>query len=126
MKTITKFCKQNRRNLTPAERALRSWLLKIKPGTPFRTQRPFDFYIVDFLFPLKRIAVEVDGEYHNSNSQKLKDEKRTRYLESKGLTIIRITNEQVFSSNLSWLKERIESAPDHDLDWKQLYGQSAY
>ncbi len=126
MKTITKYCRENRNKLTPAEKALKSWFLR-QHISRFRTQRPFDFYIVDFLFPFKRIAVEVDGGYHGSTAQKAKDTKRTKYLEAKGLKVIRVSNEDVLTGNLYWLGELIRNTPDHrDVPWQKAYGMAAY
>jgi leucyl-tRNA synthetase len=123
VKTITKYSKENRRKKTLAEkrmfRLLRWW------GIRFRSQRPFDFYIVDYLIPDRRLVVEVDGMYHES--RKGYDQRRDAYLVSKGLTILRITNEEVLNTDCERLKQEILSYPVVPIDnWREVYGQAKY
>ena len=56
-----------------------------------------NFYIADFCIPLKKIILEVDGEYHNDYKQKIKDKERTIALNKLGYKIIRVSNEEVLS-----------------------------
>ena len=41
------------------------------------------------------LAIEVDGSIHESEDQKIYDEQRTEYLNSKNIQVLRFTNEQV-------------------------------
>lgn len=52
------------------------------------------FYIADFVFPLKKIVLELDGGYHTDPVQKVKDKLRTKELNSLGYKVIRLTNEK--------------------------------
>ena len=127
MKKITSFAKENRKNPTPAEKKLKNLLLKWR--IKFRTQRMYDFYIVDFLIPDRWLIIEIDGGYHAIIKQKTYDERRTIYLEKKGFTVIRFLNDDVFLS-----PEKIKIAiylhplkpPPSPKNWRDLYGKSMY
>jgi very-short-patch-repair endonuclease len=54
------------------------------------------FYIVDFCDTVNKIIFEVDGGYHNTKEQRIKDYYRTKDLESLGYKVYRITNEEVY------------------------------
>lgn len=105
MKIITKYAKENRRNLTPSESRLKKLLSRW--GIRYRSQRQFDFYIVDFLLPDRRLVIEVDGDYHNNTVTY--DTKRQRYLENLGLSFIRVSNNYILSSDCEELKSQILS-----------------
>ena len=46
-------------------------------------------------FVKERLIIELDGDYHNQEEQKQKDEVRTEVLRLNGLKIIRFKNEEV-------------------------------
>ena len=57
-------------------------------------------YIADFVCLEKKIIIEIDGGYHFTDNQIVKDEDRTDILESFGFKVIRFTNEEVlFNTN---------------------------
>lgn len=88
-----------RNNLTPAEAAL--WtMLKGKQfeGRKFRRQHSVGYYILDFYCPAEKLAIELDGEPHFQEKQMKYDEKRTKYLNSVGITVVRFENKEVFQS----------------------------
>jgi very-short-patch-repair endonuclease len=87
-----------RKNLTPAEARLWLHLKNSQQGQKFRRQHSFDYYILDFYCPAKKLAVELDGSPHDTNEGYAKDKARTDYLESKGLKIIRFENKDVISN----------------------------
>lgn len=62
-------------------------------GLKFRRQVPFGSYIVDFYCAEKKLVVEVDGGVHDD--QVSYDAERTAWLESIGLKVIRVRNEDV-------------------------------
>jgi len=123
MKNITKYAKENRLKKTLAEKRL--FVLLRQQKIKFRTQRMFDFYIVDFLIPNKWLIVEMDGKYHNN--QKEYDNKRDDYLKNKGFNILRFKNEDVFTNPLfiinSILNIKDKPAPKN---YQDLYGTSKY
>lgn len=59
------------------------------------------FYFADFCDTKYKIVFEVDGSYHNTREQKLKDALRTRDLIKAGYAVFRITNEEVFNGKTS-------------------------
>ena len=86
-----------RENMTAAEKLL--WYeLQIPPFKKyrFRRQHPVQQFIVDFYSHRLRLAIEVDGKYHDSLEQKKLDLERTEVLEFNGLQIVRFNNEEVF------------------------------
>lgn len=91
--------KSLRNNCTAAEAAL--WqLLKQRQlqGRKFRRQHSAGPFILDFYCPAERLAVEVDGPYHNSPEQAEYDARRTAYLLDAGIRVIRVRNVQVFDA----------------------------
>ncbi len=64
-------------------------------GFRFKAQHPIKNYIVDFYCHKAKLVVEVDGDIHNIESIKERDEGRSYVLKQLGLTVIRFTNEQV-------------------------------
>lgn len=124
MKKITGYAREHRKNPTPAEKKLKELLLKWKIS--FRSQRQFDYFIVDFLFPKKRLVVELDGSSHNN--KEIYDNRRTYYLEKLGLAILRFENSIVFN-NPQVIREEIIRHPDIDLtelSIRDIYGKSKY
>jgi 5-methyltetrahydrofolate--homocysteine methyltransferase len=90
------FAKQNRHNPTEAEAIL--WdAIKGKQlgGHKFRRQHPMGMYILDFYCPAKKLAIELDGGYHDDPNQKLADENRTSELNRVGVREIRFKNEDL-------------------------------
>lgn len=72
----------------------------------FYRQRPLGEYIVDFYAPSVNLVVEVDGSQHLEEAAEARDSERTAYLQSVGLEVIRVGNEDVVE-NLDGVIERI-------------------
>ena len=88
-----------RSHLTPAEATL--WrLLKGDRLAGLRWRRQFgvDAYILDFYCPALRLAIELDGEVHNTPEACEYDERRTRHLEKLGIRVLRFENRTVFEN----------------------------
>ena len=83
-----------RKNMTKEERHLWYDFLKGLPVTVNR-QKPIGPYIVDFYIASSEIIIELDGSQHYEESGLKKDAERTRFLESKGLSVIRLTNNEI-------------------------------
>ena len=64
-------------------------------GFKFRRQHPFGPYILDFYCAAARLAVEVDGRVHDYPDRIAHDQKRTRWLASQGIRVVRIAAEDV-------------------------------
>lgn len=86
--------KEMRKNPTTAERKLWEQFLRQFPHRVLR-QRPIDHFIVDFYCAALRLVIEVDGEVHDSEQSKARDEVRSKILHSYGLHILRVTNGEV-------------------------------
>jgi RNA methyltransferase, TrmH family len=116
-----KDLKQNRRDLrsnaTAAEAALWNFLKGSQLGKKFRRQHSIGNYIVDFYCPSERLVIELDGDGHFSTAGYLNDEKRTNYLNSLGIRVVRFQNDEVFKATEAIL-EKIKSSittPDTSL-----------
>ena len=84
-----------RQNSTDAERRLWNFLrAKRLKGYKFRRQHLIHPFIVDFICLEKRVIIELDGGQHAEKSPY--DEKRALFLESKGYTVLRFWNNEVF------------------------------
>ena len=62
-------------------------------GLKFRRQHPLGPYVLDFYCAEAHLAVEVDGYSHFGRIKE--DARRTRYLESCGLKVVRFGNDDV-------------------------------
>lgn len=108
-KTIA-FAKQNRKEGTVEEDIIWQEIRNRNiGGFKFRRQHPVAGYIPDFVCLEKRLIVEIDGEYHNNEEQKIFDKGREDWLKEQGFTMIRFTNDQV-NNNLKTVLKDIEQA----------------
>ncbi len=90
----TELARNLRKKATPAERKLWAVLRNRQlGGFKFYRQFPIEPYIVDFCCRSKRLIIEIDGGVHVGREND--DQKRARYLEEKGYTIIRFNNNHV-------------------------------
>jgi very-short-patch-repair endonuclease len=100
--------KQLRAEMTPAEAVLwerlRAGRLEVRR---IRRQHPIGRYIADFCCPASKLIVEVDGPIHQG--REAEDAARQAYLEQRGYTVLRVTNEDVFE-RLDLVLERIRDA----------------
>jgi very-short-patch-repair endonuclease len=94
---LFRFAEKLRANMTEAE--INLWgFLRLKPeGFKFRRQHPFGRYILDFYCHKVKLAIEIDGKYHDIPVQKELDEIRTIEIENLGVKEIRFTNEEVIN-----------------------------
>ncbi|HET9746193.1 MAG TPA: DUF559 domain-containing protein [Chitinophagaceae bacterium] len=106
--TLKNYSRENRKNKTEAEDVLWQRIRNNQLGVKVRRQHAIEGYIVDFaLLPVK-LVIEIDGEYHNAEEQKLYDEIRTKCMSSVGLSLLRFTNDEVLS-NTEQVIEKIKS-----------------
>jgi len=98
--TLQLIARERREHPTRAERALAAILAGLNDGAlDGRFRREWVCgrrWIVDFYFPEVRLAIEVDGGYHRSTTQKGWDHFKAGGLESAGVTLLRLTNQEVF------------------------------
>jgi len=98
-----------RKDLKTAARKLRSGLTDAEAclwrhvrrrqllGVQFLRQRPIGSYIVDFLAPSVRLAIELDGGQHFEDGHAARDAQRDGQLAALGFTVLRFTNLEVLT-----------------------------
>ena len=87
-----------RKNPTEAESAMWEMLRGKNLDAKFRRQHIIGDYIVDFVCLDKQLVVELDGGYHSDPEQQELDRQRTNFLQSKGFSVLRFTNEEVLGN----------------------------
>jgi very-short-patch-repair endonuclease len=92
--------------MTDAEKKLWWRLRNDQLGVSFRRQHPIGPYIVDFLAPSVGLVIELDGGQHGMDAQLAFDARRTEFLETRGLRVMRFWNNEVMS-NLEGVLETI-------------------
>ena len=89
--------KELRNALTPAEAFLWTQLKKKQLfGKKFRRQYSVGPYTLDFFCPEIRLAAELDGAPHFNVIGAEHDAKKDRYLEERGIVVLRFENREVF------------------------------
>ena len=83
-----------RKNMTKEERRLWYGFLRNYP-IRFLRQKVIDNYIVDFYCHNARLIIELDGSQHYDVKGMVYDANRTDHLQSKGLLVVRIPNNEV-------------------------------
>ena len=86
--------RQLRRNMTPQERKLWYLFLKKYPVKIYK-QRIIGSYVVDFYCASAKLVIEIDGSKHYQADAMVYDAKRSDYLQSLGLHIIRFSNADI-------------------------------
>lgn len=103
---LTPNAKNLRKNMTKEERLLWYEFLREYP-VRFLRQKVIDNYIVDFYCSKARLIIELDGSQHYEGKGQLRDRIRTERIEARGLTVVRIPNNEV-TKNLSGVCEYID------------------
>ena len=86
-----------RREATDAEAALWHHLRGNRFGDfKFRRQHPCGRFILDFYCVKARLAIELDGGQHFERATRTYDNRRTLYLVSRGIAILRFPTDLVF------------------------------
>lgn len=72
-----------------------------------------NFCIVDFYLPKPyKLCIEIDGGYHSTEEQQIRDTNRTNYLErQRGFKVIRFTNEEAETFSDVEIKQRLGFLP---------------
>ncbi|MDP9230333.1 MAG: DUF559 domain-containing protein, partial [Bacteroidota bacterium] len=93
--TQYELAKQMRKKHTEAENILWQAIRGNQLGAKFRRQHAIEVYIADFVSLQKKLIIEVDGGYHETEEQKKYDALRTKTLNEIGFKVIRFSNEQI-------------------------------
>ena len=67
-------------------------------GYKFRRQHPIKPYILDFYCHEVRLAIELDGGQHNAPEERARDERRTLFLNTQGIRVLRFWNHEVINN----------------------------
>lgn len=97
-----------RKNMTKEENLLWYNFLRKYP-LRFRRQYVIGNYIVDFYCHKANLVIELDGSQHFEEEGKRTDECRDAYLQSLGITVLRIPNNAV-NQNFSGVCQYIDIA----------------
>jgi very-short-patch-repair endonuclease len=90
-----------RHNPTPAER--HAWTLLRNRGIlglKFRRQHVLHGFIVDFYCLSERIVIELEGDVHDAEEQRVYDRARAGLLTAAGYEVIRVRNRDVSREHL--------------------------
>jgi very-short-patch-repair endonuclease len=91
---LTRRARELRRNMTEPERRLRFALRDRRlVGWKFRRQAVLGSFIVDYFCQAANLVIEIDGDSHAGRAHR--DCARQAWLESQGLRVIRISNDDV-------------------------------
>ena len=88
--------RQLRAQANTAEEILWRFLRGKQLSLKFRRQFSIGNIIVDFYCHAARLVVELDGWTHDSEKTQKKDSAKQKFLESKGYSVLRIKNEEMF------------------------------
>ena len=75
-------------------------------GLKFTRQYGIGKFVVDFYCPTLRLAIELDGSQHMEQAAKEHDEKRTNFINSQAIQVIRFYDNEVLN-NLEGVIERL-------------------
>ena len=93
-KQLVPLAKQLRKVMTKEERHLWYDFLRLYP-VRFSRQKVLGKYIADFYCAEAKIVIELDGSQHYEKENMQKDAERTAFLESYGLKVVRIPNNEI-------------------------------
>ncbi|MBR0447818.1 MAG: endonuclease domain-containing protein [Clostridia bacterium] len=100
------FAKELRKHMTKEERHLWYDYLRTYP-IRFTRQKVMGRYILDFYCAQAKVAIELDGSQHFTDTEILKDTERTAYLLDYDIQVMRIPNNQV-TTNFRGVCEAID------------------
>ena len=92
------FASENRKKPTEAESILWDCIKGNQLGVHFRRQHIIGPFIADFACLSHKFIIELDGKYHQLPDQQISDKERTEWLQSKGFTVLRFANDEVFGN----------------------------
>lgn len=102
-KFLYERAKEMRNNPTLAEASFQSWCKKnnLQPRSQYVYKVSDNKgYILDFYWPHRNIAVEIDGCVHKTEEHIAKDKQREEDLAKAGIYVIRLWNKEVTKKNL--------------------------
>ena len=110
---LLKNARTLRKEMTPQEKKLWYDFLRYHYLHWYK-QRVFGNYILDFYCPKAKLAIELDGSQHYTESGLDYDGRRTEFLREQGISVMRIINPDVdrnFEAVCRQIEDAIEKAP---------------
>ena len=102
---MSEHARSLRRNQTDAEKKLWYHLRDRRlDGWKFRRQHSVGPYVLDLYCADAKLVIEVDGGQHDYDEHRNHDEKRTAYLISQGLNVMRFWNNEVMENTVGVLE----------------------
>ncbi len=102
---LTERARELRKNSTQTEKKIWDGFLKDRPGGyKFLRQKPIGNYILDFYCSELLLAVEIDGDIHETRKEY--DAERDNFLNKCGIKVIRVSNTDV-ENNFETVKQNI-------------------
>lgn len=100
-------------NPTPSEAVIRAFFPDAKYNYPFPTGMSSKLghpgvYVIDFAWPDIKLAVEADGNYHQTMVQRQKDSARDNFFTGLGWTVLRFSNKTILNETTA-VKGAIQS-----------------
>jgi very-short-patch-repair endonuclease len=109
--TLAQFARQLRVKQTDCEHLLWQKLRARQiANLKFRRQYPCPLYVLDFYCAELRLAIELDGGQHCESPGLIHDQRRTRYLNRKGIEVVRFSNLEVMQQMHDVLEQIIKIA----------------
>ena len=82
---------------TEAEGILWDCIRNNKLGVRFKRQYSVDNFVLDFYAPSIKLAIEVDGDYHNKKDVIEYDLMREEFISNTGIKFLRFSNNEIFN-----------------------------
>ncbi|QKV66329.1 endonuclease domain-containing protein [Pseudomonas sp. 43A] len=113
---LAQFARQLRVNQTDCEQLLWQKLRSRQiANLKFRRQFPCPPYVLDFYCAELKLAIELDGGQHYETSGLIHDQRRTRYLNQKGIEVVRFSNLEVIQQMDDVLEQIIRIAANRKM-----------
>ena len=112
-KQLVPLAKQLRKEMTREERHLWYDFLRKYP-VRFSRQKVLGKYIADFYCAKAKLIIELDGGQHYEEAHMERDKERTAFLETYGLRVLRIPNNEV-NDNFEGVCRYIDAAVGQSL-----------
>lgn len=105
-----RFKKDLKRRATNAEKYFRSKLFEKQIPHVFQYEilSKDQFIIADFFFRRLNLIIEIDGGYHTTEKQKIRDHFKDLHYKELNLSVIHITNEEIYDFDYQALKNSSE------------------
>ena len=114
-----KIAKNLRKNMTDTEKLFWYNINNNQLGVKFRRQQPIGPYVVDFVCHSIKLVIELDGNQHINNIEY--DNRRTKFIESNGYTLIRIPNTYITRKELPAVIHTLYRCINENLDFFEYF-----